>query len=171
MDIVPYQMADAPEVCRLRDLTFGSMNLAAALPWQPCQQIESMMRDGIKLVCRQRQGLLGYGAAYSLDATHVRLNLLVMPLQLRRGIGTRLLDHLETALRPCGEMYLQARVLESMVESVRFAVSDGFREIHRMRGMTLQAQDFAPQPWATLGAKLEAQGFVVTTFHAEVMAH
>ncbi len=109
----------------------------------------------------------GYGAAYSLDETHARLNLLVCPRHRRLGIGTLLLEAVEAEIRLEGKAYLQARLLEGMDEGLLFALSRGFMEIHRMRGMSLRAGDFNFDKWKGLGERLSRQGFRVTTFKDE----
>jgi len=50
MNISRFQQTDRDDVLRLRDETFGRMNLARFL-WQPCQQAESLEKDCGKLVC------------------------------------------------------------------------------------------------------------------------
>lgn len=151
---------------RLHAETFDRVRLDSFL-WQPCQQVESLESDGPKYVCREGAQVSAYAAAYPLDATHFRLNLIVAPRRTRRGIGTHLLCEIENAVRRLGGIYLQARLLEDMRASLAFALSKGFAEIHRMRGMTLRAGDFDCGAWQPLGARLTAEGFCVTTLKDE----
>lgn len=166
MPIEPFETEDAGAVMHLHAETFGAMSLDSFL-WKPCQQIESLDADGPKYVFREGAELTAYAAAYALDATHFRLNLIVAPGRTRRGIGTRLLGEIEKEVRRRGGVYLQARLLEGMPSSLAFALSRGFAEVHRMRGMTLRACDFDYGAWQPLGARLEAEGFRVTTLKDE----
>jgi GNAT superfamily N-acetyltransferase len=59
-------------------------------------------------------------AAYRLDETHFRLNLIVDPQQTKRGIGTLLLARIATKVKASGGKYLQARLRGETGES--FAV-------------------------------------------------
>jgi GNAT superfamily N-acetyltransferase len=62
------------------------------------------------------QNVNGYVAAYQLDDTHFRLNLIVAPSHTRKGIGSRLLKRIEQeVIREQGK-YLQARVFETCLE-------------------------------------------------------
>ena len=60
MRIEPFQAADAANVRRLHEITFADMS-HRALEWQPCEQVESLDRSGVKVVARAPQ-LIGYGA-------------------------------------------------------------------------------------------------------------
>lgn len=168
MDILPFLSTDRDAVLRLRDETFGPMNLARFL-WQPCQQVESVERDCRKLVCRDER-VAGYAAAYPVDGESFRLNLLTRPQSAGQGIGTLLLDEIEAGVMEEGARQLEARLLEGMDGSLRFALSRGFVEVHRMRGMSLDAVDFSFERWIGLGEKLSAESFTVTTFKCEVEA-
>src|SRR5262245_15266968 len=86
------QDSDLTDLQRLHHVIFSSLNLSSFL-WQPCQQTESITKSCIKLVVQESQ-TLGYAAAYRLDETHFRLNLLVDPQATRRGIGTLLLERM-----------------------------------------------------------------------------
>lgn len=165
MKISPFRQADYQAVLRLHHHIFKEMNLSQ-FEWQPCQQIESLDKECSKFVCRE-QGVKGYAAAYRLDETHFRLNLLVDPTYRNQGIGTLLLNEIEAEVKKLGGQYLQARLLEQMNESLAFALSRGFIEIHRMRGMSLQATDFSYEKWRELGARLSASRYAATTFKAE----
>ena len=57
--------------------------------------------------------------------------------------------------------------LEGMEESLAFAHSAGFEEIHRMRGMSLRAEDFSYEKWRGAGERLYAEGFTATTLRDE----
>jgi hypothetical protein len=73
-------------VLAIRDASFASMTLGQFM-WQPCQQIESMDQPGFKYVFED-DAVKGYGAAYQLDDTHFRLNLIVNPGYRRKQIGS-----------------------------------------------------------------------------------
>lgn len=167
MRAAQFQQADGDAVLRLRAETFRQMD--SRFLWQPCQQIESLERDSVKLVWRE-EGVKAYAAAYPVERDSFRLNLLVGPRDRRRGIGTLLLSEIEAEVRRCGGLYLEARVLEGMDESLAFAIARGFVELHRMRGMSLVADDFSFEKWKDLGEKLSAEGFAVTTLRAEAEA-
>src|SRR5215510_3223041 len=124
-------ITDDREVARIRNDTFAGMKLDQFI-WQPCQQVESLQQDGSKYIYRDGE-VRGYGAAYRLDDTHFRLNLIVDPAHTNQGIGTLLLSNVEDATRRVGGKYLQARVLENMESSLRFAQSRGFEKVHTMR--------------------------------------
>ena len=81
-----------------------------------------------------------------------------------------LLNEIEVEVKKQGGRQLEARLLEGMDESLRFAISRGFAEVHRMRGMSLYARDFSFEKWRELGKKLAAEGFIVTTLKREAKA-
>ena len=168
MPIEPFQSVDAADVGLLHDLTFAGMP-HRALEWRPCEQVESLDRPGVKIVARAPQ-LVGYAAAFPLDATHWRLNLLVSPTHLRQGIGSQMLTSVEAAVRLQGGRFLQARMLEHMPVGLAFARARGFGEVHRMRGMTLQARDVDADRWTAFIHRAHAQGFRSTTYAAELAA-
>ena len=169
MKIARFRPTDLEGVLRLHAQTFNPMDLTSFL-WQPCQQIESLEKDCAKRVCKEEE-IKGYGAAYRLDETHFRLNLIVDPQHTKQGLGTLLLNEIEAEVRRSGGKYLQARLLENMEASLAFALARGFIEIHRMRGMSLHANDFSYEKWEGLGAALSASGFLATTFKDEAKAN
>jgi GNAT superfamily N-acetyltransferase len=169
MNIMLFQQTDSSDIRGLHRNTFSRMRLAAFL-WQPCQQIESLEKECIKVVAKDGT-TTGYAAAYRLDETHFRLNLLVDPHRTRQGIGTLLLNAIEAEVKKQGGTYLQARLLENMEASLTFALAKGFVEVHRMRGVSLAASDFSYHKWTDLGEQLCAQGFAVTTYQAEAKAN
>lgn len=154
----------------IHTVIFGGMNLTSFLT-QPCTQIESLDKACAKFVYQHEGMVKGYVAAYQLDATHFRLNLLIHPQWIGRGIGTYSLHYIETHVRNQDGKYLQLRVLKKMVSSLEFALSKGFREIHRMRSMSLSADNFAYHLWDALGKRLTEDGFVATTYEAEIMTN
>jgi len=166
MGIIEFQNTDRIDVIRIRDATFGPMNLRRFI-WQPCQQVESLQEDCAKYVWSD--GVIrGYGAAYSLDQTHFRLNLIVDPDRTHQGIGSLLLSRIEIAAGRLGAKYLQARLLEKMQWSFNFALRKGFTQIHTMKGMSLSKSDFSYERWKELGQRLAAQGFIATTLKEEL---
>jgi len=169
MTVIQFQNTDRRDVARIRDNTFDGMNLNYFI-WQPCTQVESLEKDCFKCVYRE-DAIRGYGTAYRLDDTHFRLNLLVDPHHMNQGIGTLLLNNIEAATKKIKGRYLQARVLESMESSLRFARARGFIEIHRMKGMSLSKTDFSYERWEDLGKWLSQKGFVATTLKEELEAN
>ena len=165
MAIIRFQSADYNDVLRLRSASFEMMDTVPS-EWQPCLQVESLERAGAKYVYKDEE-VKGYVAAYRLDETHFRLNLIVDPNHTKRGIGALLLGRIETKVRASGGEYLQARLRGEMGDSLRFALSRGFREIHRMRGMVLPAADFEYRKWEGLGEKFSAMGYSLTTLGEE----
>lgn len=165
MEVLSFEKADRRDVLSIRQDTFGRLNLERFL-WQPCQQVESLDKDSLKLVCRD-ENVSGYAAVYPVGESIFRLNLLVDPRQTKQGIGTALLRDIEIQAVDIGARQLEARIIEGMDESLAFALSKGFDELHRMRGMSLQADDFSFEGWRTLGEKLSAEGFTATTFETE----
>jgi GNAT superfamily N-acetyltransferase len=166
MHVAPFEPTDAGEVRRIGAARFARMRLDAFL-WQPCQQVESLEKDCPKYVYRDGASVVAYAAAYALDETHFRLNLIVDPRHAGRGIGTLLISELESDIRERGGRYLQARLLEGAEASLGFALARGFEEIHRMRGMSLSARDFSYARWQMLGEKLSAHGYALTTLRDE----
>ena len=152
-------------VLAIKDATFASMNLGQFV-WQPCQQIESLDQPSSRYVFEDGT-VKGYGAAYKLDETHYRLNLIVHPDHLRKGIGSQLLNIVEQDVTRANGKYLQARVFEDMPASVSFALASGFAQVHVMRGMTLRAADFCFDKWKGVGQQLSDR-FVVTTMKEEL---
>ena len=169
MKVVPFQQVNVDDVIAIHARVHDHLNLEFFL-WQPCQQIESLENDCIRYVYLDDE-IKGYGAAYPLDETHFRLNLLVDPRYAGQGVGTSLLREVEREVARRGGRYLQSRIMEGMDRSLAFAASKGFREIHRMRGMSLHAEDFSFEKWKELGAKLSAEGFSATSFKREDEAH
>ena len=165
MSVVPFQSEHREGVLRIHAQTFESLALSSHL-WQPCQQVESLERDCFRFVYED-EALKGYVAAYRLDDTHFRLNLIVHPDHTGRGIGTILLDRIQSETESAGGQYLQARLLENMQSSRAFASARGFTEVHVMRGMSLHSVDFSFDRWRPLGSELSARGLVVTTLRAE----
>jgi GNAT superfamily N-acetyltransferase len=165
MPIVRFQPEHREGVLRIHAQTFESLDLASHL-WQPCQQIESLEKECPRFICEDAT-LQGYVAAYRLDDLHFRLNLVVHPDHTGRGIGSLLLDRIQSETEAAGGEYLQARLLESMQSSRAFASSRGFTEVHVMRGMSLHSADFSFARWKPLGPELSARGLLVTTLRAE----
>jgi GNAT superfamily N-acetyltransferase len=168
MKIVPFQPSDRDQILSIHRKIYQNLHLERFL-WQPCQQIESWEKDCFKVVFKDEK-IKGYAAVYALDKTHFRLNLLVEPQSERQGIGTKLLRKVEIAAKNQGCQSLQARILERMDASLAFALANNFTEVHRMRGMSLEAEDFSFEKWAELGKKLAAENFVVTTLEREIKA-
>ena len=167
MSVTPFCESQKERVLSLSHETFGSMNLSR-FEWQPCRQAESLEKQCTKFVFADEH-INGYVAAYPLDHTHFRLNLIVDPNHLRKGIGSQLLKTIEEeVIREQGK-YLQARVFETMPASLRFALDKGFTQIHTMRGMSLHAADFSFEKWREWGKKLSA-GFVFTSLKEELEA-
>ena len=169
MNVIQFQNTDRGDVARIRDNTFAGMSLNRFI-WQPCTQVESLENDCFKFVYRE-DAIRGYGASYRLDDTHFRLNLIVDPHHVNQGFGTRLLNKIEAATKKVNGKYLQARVLENMESSLRFARARGFTEIHRMRGMSLSKTNFSYEGWKELGRRLSEKGFVATTLKEELEAN
>lgn len=165
MKVLPFGEIDRLDVLRLHRDTFGHLKLERFL-WQPCRQIESLEKDSVKLVCKDGR-ITGYAAVYPVQKKNFRLNLLVCPRHTRQGIGTALLEEIEVRAGNNQAQQLEARILEGMDGSLSFALSSGFVELHRMRGMSLRAGDFSFENWRALGEKLAAAGFTATTFEAE----
>ena len=165
MPLGAFSESHKKQVLSLKDVTFADMNLSRFV-WQPCQQVESLDQQSIRFVFEDGD-VRGYGAAYKLDATHYRLNLIVDPRHSRKGSGSQLLQKVEEEVVREKGKYLQARVLEAMPGSVNFALSRGFTQIHVMRGMSLRAVDFSFGKWTQLGQELAARGFVLTNLKKE----
>ena len=165
MAIRPYREADRGDILRLSDEIFGPPRVTG---WQPSRQIESLEKDCIKLV-PENERLRVYAAAYALDDSHFRLDLLV-PHGLAGDSAADLLGRIESDVRRAGGKYLQARIPENAVETLELLLSTGFEEIHRMRGMSLSAVDFKPDRWIDAGRDLEAQGILAATLADEMRA-
>lgn len=166
MKILQFQPNDLTEVLSIHRKNYENQHLERFL-WQPCRQIESLEKDCFKIVFKE-ENVKGYAAVYKLDETHFRLNLLVAPESTGRGIGTKLLREVESKAKMQGCRSLQARILEGMNGSLEFALTRGFSEVHRMRGMSLRAENFSFEKWKGLGEKLTAENFVVTTLENEL---
>lgn len=161
MPITSFHNSHHGKVLSLRNATFSPMNLSRFV-WQPCQQVESLDQHCTRFIFEDRD-INGYGAAYQLDDTHFRLNLIVDPNRTREGIGSLLLQRIEDEVIQAAGKYLQARLLEGMPSSLEFALARGFIQIHLMRGMSLHADDFSFSKWTGLGQRLLSRGFLVTT--------
>jgi GNAT superfamily N-acetyltransferase len=165
MSIASFDNSLTKAVLYLRDEVFGYLNLST-FTWQPCQQIESLDQNCSRFV-HVGQFVDGYVAAYKLDGTHYRLNLIIDPRQTGSGVGSLLLSKIENEVRRAGGQYLQARILECMPESLSFAVNRGFSRVHTMRGMCLRKSDFSFDRWKSLGEKLNKMDFHATTMKEE----
>src|SRR5215472_4905645 len=168
MAVASFHNSQAANVLSLRDAAFASLNLSRFL-WQPCQQVESLDQQGAKYIFADDE-IKGYGAAYPLNETHFRLNLIVDPSHVGQGIGSLLLESVEAETVRQGGSHLQARLFEQMRASLKFALARGFTQIHTMRGMSLDAADFSFGSWEELGRKLAAQDFRLTTLQQELDA-
>jgi GNAT superfamily N-acetyltransferase len=166
MPLVSFSESHKQQVLSLKDVTFACMNFSQFV-WKPCQQVESLDRQSIRFVFEDGD-VRGYGAAYQLDATHFRLNLIVDPKHARKRIGSQLLQRIEEEVVRANGKYLQARVLEAMPSSLNFALTRGFVQVHVMRGMSLRAADFSFDKWKQLGQDLAARGFVLTDLKTEL---
>ena len=168
MKILPFESPDADEILSIHRANYKHLALEQFF-WQPCQQIESLEKECFKNVYKN-ESIEGYAAVYALDRTHFRLNLLIAPKEKRQGIGTKLLLRIEREAKSLGCRSLQARTLEATSGGLEFALANGFAEVHRMRGMTLRAEDFSFENWHDLGKLLAARKFVVTTLAEEIEA-
>ena len=167
MPVTSFHESHGEQVSHLSQATFASTN-PSRFEWQPCRQVESLERQCTKFVFADDK-VKGYVAAYRLDDTHFRLNLIVDPACLRQGIGSQLLRRIEQeVIREQGK-YLQARVFESMPAGLTFALDRGFTQVHTMRGMSLNAANFQFEKWRELGQKLSAS-FVFTSLKEELEA-
>ena len=169
MPVTPFSESHKEQVLSLKDLTFAGLNLSR-FAWEPCQQVESLDRESIKFVFED-QRVRGYAAAYQLDTTHFRLNLIVDPRHYRQSIGSQLLQRIEDEVVRVKGKHLQARVLETMPWSLNFALARGFTKVHVMRGMSLRAVDFSFDKWKPLEQDLSARGFVLTSLKKELDLH
>jgi GNAT superfamily N-acetyltransferase len=168
MKILPFQPEDSDAVLLMHRENYENLHLERFI-WQPCRQIESLEKPCLKIVFKD-EVTKGYAAVYALDATHFRLNLLVAPKYKRQRIGTRLFRQIEREAKSKGCLSLQARTLEALPGGSKFALENGFEEVHRMRGMSLRATDFSFAKWNALGTRLADENFVVTTLADESRA-
>lgn len=122
MPVASFSESHKEQVLSLRDVTFAGMNLSRFV-WEPCQQVESLDKQAIRFVFEDGD-VRGYGAAYQLDATHFRLNLIVDQRHSKQGIGSQLLQRIEEEVVRMKGKYLQARVLEAMPTSLNFALTE-----------------------------------------------
>ena len=167
MSVKPFCKSDKKRVLSISDATFASTDFSR-FNWQPSRQVESLEQQCTKFVFADKD-TNGYVAAYGLDDTHFRLNLIVAPGHLRKGIGSQLLQRIEQEVIREQGIYLQARVFESMPPGLKFALDRGFTQIHTMRGLSLHAADFSFEKWIELGRKLSV-GYVFTTMKEELAA-
>lgn len=165
MQIRPFQSEYINEVLSIHRENYENLHLER-FQWQPCRQIESLEKKCFKIVVFDNF-VKAYAAVYALDETHFRLNLLVALKSKRRGIGTKLLREIERKAKEKGCVSLQARTLEMMSGGLEFALENEFQEVHRMRGMSLRAEDFSFEKWKVLSGNLSAENLVVTTLANE----
>ena len=165
MPVSTFSESHKESVLSLKAATFASTDFSR-FQWQPCQQVESLDQECSKFVFIDRN-VQGYVAAYRLDDTHFRLNLIVDPSHVGQGIGSQLLSRIEREVIGEQKKYLQARVFESMPASLSFVLHRGFTQIHTMRGMSLAATNFSFGKWQELGRRLSGR-FVFTTLKKEL---
>ena len=93
-------------------------------------------------------------------------NVMVHPDYRRQGIGTRMYDHLLTALQPLKPRALRNRVREDMLPGLRFLEKHGFCETKRSWESLVDVQQFSRARFASVEEAVRAQGIEITTVPA-----
>jgi ribosomal protein S18 acetylase RimI-like enzyme len=90
-------------------------------------------------------------------------NVMVHPDYQRQGIGTRMCDHLLTALQPIEPVALRNRVREDMLPGLRFLEKHGFCETKRSWESLIDVQQFSRACFLPIEEAVKAQGIEITT--------
>ena len=91
---------------------------------------------------------------------------MVHPDYQQQGIGTRMYDHLFTALQPLDPIALRNRVREDMLPGLRFLEKQGFCEIKRSWESLIEVQQFSRACFLPVEEAVKAQGIEITTVPA-----
>lgn len=89
-------------------------------------------------------------------------NVMVHPDFQRRGIGTRMTDHLLAALRSLNAVSLRNRVREDMLAGRHFLQKQGFYEAKRSWESLIDAQHFNRTCFVAVEEAVQAQGIEIT---------
>lgn len=113
----------------------------------------------------QRVGyaVFGHNAEY-FHPQKFWMNGLVHPNFTRRGIGTRLLEHLLGELKVLKAILVDVDVREDWIQSLHFLYKRGFQELNRAWESHLNPQTFDPAPFQDTQAKVLAQGFSIKSY-------
>lgn len=125
----------------------------------------------LRLVAEADGHIVGFGQfnhmAHQFNPRKYALDIQVDPEHQRRGVGTRLYEHLVTELRGREAMACRTAVKESMASSVAFVQRRGFVEVQRAWESRLDVGAFDFAPFAGAEERAAAQGIMLTTFAAE----
>ncbi|MDQ3702339.1 MAG: GNAT family N-acetyltransferase [Chloroflexota bacterium] len=97
-----------------------------------------------------------------------RMSLDVHPAHQRRGIGTRLYEHLLGVLGERGAAILRVDTQESRTASIEFLAHRGFTEIQRYWESRLDVSAFDFDAFSTAEARAAQQGISITTLAEEL---
>jgi len=129
-------------------------------PWSVDEaRHEDARYDGVKFVQRRFVAALPDGRIVAHGRFHhvpnmyhpqkFWIDVLVHPEFQRRGFGSRLYDHVMSALAPSRPVMLWSNARETFEESLRFAAQRGFAEIRRAWESRLDVASFDPAPFQT----------------------
>ena len=102
--------------------------------------------------------------AYMFHPRIFRIDISVRPEYQRRGIGSRLYDHVLSALAEHDPLEVTAYFREDMTESRRFCTKRGFEEKMRDWEVRLDVNSFDPNDYTELEQKLEREGIRVVSY-------
>ena len=118
----------------------------------------------IECVAEDEQGrLLGFYWIYRSDPETCYIDLLVEPGERKQGVGGRLYQDLEGAVRDIQAKVLRANVSDADPESRAFADRRGFTERSHSIAMALDLEAFDDRPYEALIARLKSEGFQFTS--------
>lgn len=112
--------------------------------------------------------VIGFGTWWHVRLAKFRMDLFVAPQSRRRGVGSRLLDHVLAEARTTGAATLQARAGSEDRESLAFLHARGFAETMRMHRQVLQVPDANLAAHEHLPARLAEQGVVLELMDQEL---
>lgn len=152
MTIRPFQEDDYPGIVAVGNAIYSDY------PWSVDEaRHEDARYDGVKFLMRRYVDelpggrIIGYaGFRHMPNMYHPQkfwLELLVHPDFQRRGLGSRLYNHMMTALAPYDPQKLWTNVRETMEDSIRFAEHRGFAEVRRAWESRLDVSSFDPRPF------------------------
>ncbi len=118
----------------------------------------------IQRVAEGEQGeLLGFYWTHRSNMELCHIDLFVKPEQRRQGVGRRLYEDLEQAVKDVQAKKLHVSILDTSSESRAFAEQRGFSERWHFIPMRLDLETFDDRPYDDIIAKLKEDGFQFTS--------
>jgi len=151
-------------------------DFAQLATWFSFLEDDALSEQGLKEYYEKRQGviiqrvaeneqgeLLGFYWVYFSDAESCNIDLFVKPEQRSKGVGKRLYEDLEQSLKDTQAKKLHVTIMDTCLESRKFAEQQGFNERWHFIPMRLNLKTFDTSPYDDIIAKLKGDGFQFTS--------